>query len=330
MKTFLIIGSNSFSGMSFVINLLNKNHKVIGLSRSKFLQPIFIPKHFTNLKKNYLFKKIDLNENLNSFAKIVNDSKIDYVINFAAQGMVAESWDNPIDWYKTNFLTQTKMYDILLKNKKIKKIINFSTPEVYGNTSKSILKENYNFNPSTPYAVSRSAMDLHLKIMYKYKNLPIIITRTSNIYGPYQQLYRIIPKTIIKILLKQKLHLHGNGLSQRSFIYNTDVNDAINKIILRGKIGNTYHISTNDFISIKNLIKKICKIMDYDYNNLVVNVEDRKGKDNFYKLESSKIRNGLGWKDQINLDQGLNNTITWVKNNLNQIKKMSLEYKHKK
>ena len=70
--------------------------------------------------------------------------------------------------------------------------------------------------------------------------------------------------------------------------------------------------------------------MDYDYNNLVVNVEDRKGKDNFYKLKSSKIRNGLGWKDQINLDQGLNNTITWVKNNLNQIKKMSLEYKHKK
>ena len=332
MKKFLIIGSNSFSGISFINHLLknNKNISVLGISRSKYPNNLFLPENLLNLKKKFKFKKIDINKNLNQLENIVRNNNFDYVINFAAQGMVAESWLNPIDWYKTNFYSQIKMFEIFAKNKKIKKIINFSTPEVYGNTGKTTVNEQFNFTPSTPYAVSRAALDLHLNIMSKFNSLPIIITRTANIYGPYQQLYRIIPKTIIKILLNKKINLDGGGKSIRSFIYMDDVSMALSSIILGGKIGETYHVSTNEFISIKNLVKKICYLLEYDYNRLVSFRKDRKGKDQSYMLDSKKLRDKLNWRDQTNLNKGIINTIAWAKNNLHVIKKMSLEYHHKK
>ena len=112
--------------------------------------------------------------------------------------MVNESWDKPEDWYNTNIVAQTKLYKIL-KGKFLKKIIHVTTPEVYGDKS-SIINEEASFNPSTPYAVSRMALDFHLKLYCKNFGLPIIFTRTANVYGPTQDLYRIAPKTILFLI----------------------------------------------------------------------------------------------------------------------------------
>ena len=150
----LVIGSNSFSGSHFVNKALKENHTVYGVSRSEESESLFLPYKWTkrfelkNIKKNFKFKKIDLNHNLNDLIQLVDDNKPEYIINFASQGMVAESWKEPTHWYKTNLLSQVSFHDQLRKRDFLKKYVHISTP-VYGSTD-GWVKENHNFKPTTP------------------------------------------------------------------------------------------------------------------------------------------------------------------------------------
>ena len=160
--TFLVIGSNSFTGGHFVHHLLEYGHKVIGVSRSEEPHNIFLPyKGLSNKLENFHFERIDLNYDLNGLMKIIRRHSPGYIVNFAAQGMVASSWKNPEHWYQTNVLAQVKLHNKLRRLDFIKKYVHVTTPEVYGNTNDWV-KENFQFVPSTPYAVSRAACDLHL------------------------------------------------------------------------------------------------------------------------------------------------------------------------
>ena len=207
--------------------------------------------------------------------------------------------------------------------------MNFSTPEVYGNTEKKI-KEKIFFNPTTPYAISRSAQDLNLYAYYKNFKFPVVFTRTANIFGPHQQLYRIVPISIIKAIQNRKIRLHGSGKSIRSFIFMDDVSEILYKILKdRNNIGQTYHISTKKFVSIKKLVEIILKILKRK-KTLIKNVKERDGKDFGYYLDASKIIKEYQWKNKTNLEQGLRKTIYWINNNLHKIKNLSLDYKHKK
>ena len=242
--------------------------------------------------------------------------------------MVVQSWLFPSHWYETNVLSQVKLIEILKKYKSLEKYIHFTTPEVYGSTSRKI-KENFNFNPSTPYAVSRAALDMHLRILNLNYKFPVIFTRAANIYGPHQDLYRIIPKTIISCLRKKKISLHGDGKSIRSFIYVDDVSSALYKILKEGKVGKSYHISTDEYVSIKYLVKLIIKISGGKYKKLVRVSKERTGKDHKYILDSSKIKKELKWKNATKLKDGIFKTLNWINENKNLLKH-SLEYKHKK
>ena len=166
-KKILVIGSNSFSGANFIYYLLKKNHKVIGISRSRELNPIFLPYKTLKNKKNYFkFYKCDLNQNTNKIIKIIKDNKIQFIVNFASQGMVEESWKYPIDWYDTNLISQIKLIEKIRKFKFIKKYVHVSTPEVYGNKT-NLISENQLFDPSTPYAASRAACEHYLNNCFK-------------------------------------------------------------------------------------------------------------------------------------------------------------------
>ncbi len=329
MKKFIVLGSNSFSGSSFINFLLNKKCKVIGVSRSKEYKNFYLPYKNSSYLKNYKFYKIDINKNLEKLNLIVKSFKPNYIVNYIAQGMVAESWINPEDWYNTNILAQINLYKKLSKFKFIKKFIHVTTPEVYGSTKLKI-KENLKFNPSTPYAISRAATDMHLIKYYENFKLPIIFTRTANIYGPHQQLYRIVPKALLSARLNKKIDLHGGGKSKRSFIFADDVSSATYLISVKGKIGNTYHISSNKIISIKKLVKKISMLTKIKFNKLVSISKDRIGKDSHYNLSSNKLRKDLKWKDKITIDKGLQSTLKWVDDNFNKLKKEKLKYIHKK
>lgn len=328
MSTFLVIGSNSFSGAQFVKYLLAQGHATLGVSRSEEPNDVMLPYKWKGADKNFQFKQIDLNHQLPELLDLINTRKPEYIVNFAAQGMVAQSWLTPEHWYQTNVVGQVKLHDQLRKLPFIKRYVHVSTPEAYGSTE-GWVKENFNFAPSTPYAVSRAACDLHLMSFFKAYKFPVVFTRAANVYGAGQQLYRIIPRAMLYARLGKKMQLHGGGQSIRSFIHMDDVSTATHKIALNGRNGDSYHISTNQTVSIRELVEKVSFMTDVPFERLAEVTEDRLGKDQAYLLDSSKIRSELGWKDTISLDDGLKETLAWVDKNLEVLKTVQADYIHK-
>ncbi len=325
MKKILVLGSNSFAGSCCVDYLLEKNFKVFGISRSNENKL----KYEKNKKiKNFNFIKADLNKNLEKIKNIINKNKIEIIIDFLGQGMVAESWNNADQWFKTNVYSKVKLIDFLNKKKFLKKYIRISTPEVYG-TSNLRISENTEYRPSTPYALTHSTIDQYLKLSFKKNKFPYSILRFSNFYGETQPMYRIIPKTIRSIITGKKLPLHGGGKSLRSFIYIDDFCEAIHKAIFNSKNGEIYNISSNELISIKNLIKKICLKMNKKFSEVVYLERDRLGKDQKYFMNNKKAYKQLKWKNKINLDKGLEKVINWQVLNKKVLHKFKIHYRHK-
>ena len=327
MNTVFVIGSNSFSGASFVDFALSRGMQVIGISRSNEASTEFLPYKWQEYDK-FMFHQLDLNKDLPTIISIVREIKPAYVVNFAAQSMVGESWANPSDWFMMNVVSTVQFHDELRKCDFLKRYVHISTPEVYGSCV-GFVKEDFPFNPSTPYAVSRAAADMSLKTFNETYNFPVVTTRAANVYGPGQQLYRIIPRTILFILLGRKLQLHGGGISTRSFIHMRDVSDATWRIMENGKNGDTYHISTNDVISIRDLVEQICTRLNVRFEDHVEIVGERLGKDSAYHLESSKVRTELNWQNRISFNQGLDECIAWVRNNFEELKASPYDYVHK-
>lgn len=325
---FLVIGSNSFSGAHFCGYLLQRGHEVVGVSRSPEPNPVFLPYRWLADQHNFQFAQIDLNHQLAELISLIREFQPEYVVNFAAQGMVAQSWSIPEHWYQTNVVAQVKLHDQLRQVPGLKKYVHITTPEVYGSTE-GWIKETFHFAPSTPYAVSRAACDLHLVSFFKAYQFPVVFTRAANVYGPGQQLYRIMPRTMLFARLGKTLPLHGGGHSIRSFIHIEDVADATYRVALRGTPGEAYHISTNDTVSIRQLVEQICDLTGVAFEDLAEVAEERLGKDQAYLLDSQKIRNELGWRDQVSLAEGLAATLAWVDENLSTLETLPAEYIHK-
>lgn len=325
-----IIGSNSFSGASFVAHCLKQGLDVLGASRSGEPPECFLPYRWllADSQRKFRFIQADLNHDLGGLMPALEAFRPDYVVNFAAQGMVAQSWQIPEHWYQTNVVANVKFHDRLRKAPWLKKYVHVSTPEVYGSTS-GLIDETASFNPSTPYAVSRAACDLHLRTFLQQHKFPVVWTRAANVYGPGQQLYRIIPRTILSIKLGQKLSLHGGGHSVRSFIHIADVADATLRVARSAPVGETYHLSTPQNTSIRDLVEIICRTMGADFESVVQITEDRPGKDAAYLLDSSKARRKLDWRDAITLEVGITETIHWIETHLQELCRQPLEYIHK-
>ena len=327
MERVIVIGSNSFSGSHFVDYALEQGADVIGISRSPEPHPVFLP-YKKRQNPSFCFYRKDLNQDLAGIMEILDEFKPDYVVNFAAQSMVAESWQHPEHWFQTNAVATIKLHDELRKRAYLKKYVHISTPEVYGSCV-GLVKENTNYQPSTPYAVSRAAADMSLIGFQKAYKFPVTFTRAANVYGPGQQLYRIIPRTILFFLLGRKLQLHGGGASVRSFIHIRDVADGTLRVARQAPLGEIYHFSTSQNISIRVLVELIAKEMKVDFNKYVEVVGERLGKDAAYLLDSTKARETLGWQDEISLEQGIEETIAWVRDNLDILKQVPFDYIHK-
>ena len=327
MERIVIIGSNSFSGSQFVDYCLVHGLEVVGISRSVEPNPVFLP---YKKRKNtpFQFLQLDLNHNLPQIMEHINNIRPDYVVNFASQSMVAESWQNPEHWYQTNVVATIKFHDSLRKCNFLKKYVHISTPEVYG-TCEGVVKENTRYNPSTPYAVSRAATDMSLMGFKTAYNFPVAFTRAANVYGPGQQLYRIIPRTILFFLIGRKLELHGGGVSVRSFIHIRDVADGTLRVARQAPPGEIYHLATARNISIRALVELIAEQMNIRFEDQVNIVGERLGKDAAYLLDSTKARETLGWQDQISLEQGIEETIAWVRDNLDILRQLPFDYVHK-
>ena len=327
MEKILVIGSNSFSGASFCDHALAQGARVIGTSRSAEPFNAFLPYTWHD-HTEFTFHQLDLNKDLTAINELITKEQPAYVVNFAAQSMVAESWESPADWFMTNTVSTINLHNELRKLKFLKRYVHISTPEVYGSCSGFVTEDNP-FNPSTPYAVSRAAADMSLRTFHQAYQFPVVSTRAANVYGPGQQLYRIIPRTILFILMRKKIQLHGGGHSTRSFIHINDVSEATWRVMLDGQNGDSYHISTDSVISIRDLVEQICNRLNCPFEEHVEIVGERLGKDAAYHLDSTKVRSQLSWKDKISLNDGLEECIDWVNKYFDILKIQPLNYIHK-
>ena len=157
----------------------------------------------------------------------------------------------------------------------------------------------------------------------------MVFTRAANVFGPGQQLYRIIPRTILFLRLGKTLQLHGGGYAERSFIHIRDVSDATLRIGLNGNDGESYHISTTRLIAIRDLVKMICRQMGKRFEECTEAVGERLGKDAAYMLDSTKLRDSLDWRDRISLEEGIEQTIAWVDRFGGELSTQEFNYVHK-
>ena len=324
----MILGSTSFAGRCLINKLLDQQFMVIGTSRSTENNGIFLPYFNHSNLSFYSHHQLDVNKDIDLLLQLIDQEKPDYIIDFAGQGMVAQSWDFPEQWYNTNLVAKSKIHNHLKSSKFLKKYIRISTPEVYGSTDK-IIDETAIYNPSTPYSISHAAIDMNLTAYYKNYDFPAVIARFANFYGAYQQLYRIVPKTFFCAITKQSLPLHGGGTSIRAFIHGNDVADGIILLIEKAIPGSIFHFSTDEFLSIKDVVLNISEVVGIDPDEFVKMSTDRLGKDQAYLMSSNKAKKILGWRPKYSFENGLLDCYSWIKSNLEIIKSLPKHYEHK-
>lgn len=328
MKKVLVIGSNSFSGSDFVDLLLErKEYQVVGVSRSPEKSFLFLPYKNRN-STQFTFHQIDLNKDLHKLDQILNDFKPEYIVNFAAQSEVAPSWEHPEHWFQTNAVALTSLANLVKEKKFLKKYVHISSPEVYG-TCVGTITEDAPLNPTTPYAASKAAGDLSLFTFQKNFNFPLVMIRATNVYGPRQQLFKIIPRSVLYIMGNKKIELHGGGIAVKSYIHIRDVSCGELLAMENGEIGHIYHLSPDSGISVKDVVQTICKHLKVSFDEATTVAPERLGQDKAYVIDSTKARKTLGWKPLISLDQGLKQTTEWVATHYEELSKLPLAYIHK-
>lgn len=307
--------------------LRKKCFDVVGVSRSMEKSEVFLPykKHKSN---QFHFERLDLNKDFKRLYALLDSYKPDYVINFAALVEVAPSWDYPEDYYETNAVSVVRLAHHLKSKKYLKKYVHISTPEIYGAT-KTAKKENLPYNPSTPYAAAKAAADMYLLTLYKHFNFPVTFIRSTNVYGPYQPLFKIIPRSIVFIKLGRKIELHGGGRAVKSYIHIRDVSEGELLAMEKGTAGSVYHLSPKSGIKISELVAAIAKKMGTDFSSVTRIVGERLGQDSAYIIDSGLARREWGWRDTVKLDAGVDEVITWVEKYWKMIKDMSLVYTHR-
>ncbi|NGX53931.1 MAG: dTDP-glucose 4,6-dehydratase [Chlamydiae bacterium] len=328
MKKVLVIGCNSFSGSDFVDLLLEKEeYQVLGVSRSPEKTALFLP-YLKRKSPHFSFRQIDLNKDLDKLEKLCDEFQPEYVVNFAAQSEVAPSWDYPHHWFQTNAVSLTQLANILKDKKWLKRYVHISSPEVYG-TCQGFITEDTPVNPTTPYAASKAAGDLSLFTFVKNFSFPLVMIRATNVYGAHQQLFKIIPRSMIYIKQGKTISLHGGGKAVKSFIHVRDVSHGELLAMENGRTGEIYHLSPDHGVAVRDVVSKIAEKMRVAFDEITESVEERLGQDKAYTIDSSKARHEFNWKPMISLDEGVDSTVEWVEEYFDEIQREPLKYVHK-
>jgi dTDP-glucose 4,6-dehydratase len=330
-KKIIVLGANSFSGQDFVDLLLSNTAftEIIGVSRSAERSALFLKYKTQQSLDRYRYVQIDMNTHMGDLLTLCDQIQPDYIVNFAAQSEVAPSWEHPEHWFHTNTVALAEFINHIRQQKYLKKYLHISSPEVYG-ACVGTVTETAPVNPSTPYAASKASADLLLSVFLKQYNFPVVTVRATNVYGSRQQLFKIIPRTAIFLKLGKTIELHGGGEAIKSYIHVRDVSNGELAILENGRIGELYHLSPDQGISVKDVVKTICDVSGKDFSTATKIVPERPGQDAAYVIDSSKARNALGWKSQITINEGLTEVIEWVDTYWQEISEQPLMYIHKK
>lgn len=313
----LVTGGCGFIGAAFCRKIL-KQHPYFTLVNIDYLYPCStVAADLTVSNGNYFFVKGDI-KNKDLLDSILSKHSINVVVHFAAQSHVDTSFTNPMIYTQDNVIGTHTLLEACRTYGKIKRFIQISTDEVYGENiqgNKMAFTEISLLKPTNPYAASKASAEMLVHSYIHSYNLPAIVIRSNNIYGPGQYPEKVVPKFMFQLMDDKKLTLQGSGNQLRSFLYIDDAVDAVLCVMFQGDIGEIYNISSVDEISIRDLAKSMLAVVkpNDSLDDWITYIEDRNFNDKRYWIESEPLK-ALGWKQQWNLTSGLKETIEWFKN----------------
>lgn len=308
----LVTGGCGFIGSNFINYYKEKNPDVKIINFDKL--------DYCSEKNGINHDKLVIGnlKNKDLVVHILNEHNIDTVIHFAAQTHVDNSFGNSLEFTIDNILGTHTLLECCKVYNKIKRFIHISTDEVYGEvdinhkgcTEKSLL------NPTNPYAATKAGAEFIARSYFYSFNMPIIITRGNNVYGPRQYPEKLIPKFINQLINNQKCTIHGKGETRRNFIYIDDVVKAIEVILQKGIINNIYNIGTNNEYSVSEIADKLIKYLKPNdkVEDWIQYVSDRNFNDYRYAIKSNELYD-LGWKEETDFNKGFEYTIQWIQSN---------------
>ena len=330
-KNVLVTGGGGFIGGNFIRKIINMDGiNVFNIDKVNYCTDEKSLDEFeNNFKKKYIFFRIDLNQ-FDKVQEIINISKPDLVVHFAAESHVDQSIKSPSSFIQSNIvgtfnlLEATKKYwsKLSISKKEKFRFLHISTDEVYGslgNVGKFI--ETSPYRPNSPYSSSKAASDHLVRSWHKTYGLPTLITNCSNNYGPWQFPEKLIPLTIKNILNNKKIPVYGDGSQKRDWLFVEDHINALIKVVNKSRIGKKYCIGGGKDIKNIDLINLICEKMDKQLERkvsskkLITYVEDRLGHDYRYSIDYSLIKNEIGWEPTTSFEEGINRTINWYLSN---------------
>ena len=326
-KTYVVIGSNCFTGSHIVDALLeDPSRRVIGISRSPEYRDFFLP-YKKSPQGDFRFCQMDLVRDFDSVVDLLDELKPAFVINVAALSEVGLSNTSPVEYFDINTRAVVALCNALRTRPYLERYVHISSAEILGSCQEPI-SEDAAFFPSTPYAVSKAAADMYLGTLQSNFDFPAILVRSTNVYGRHQQLFKIIPRTIIYLKMGRRIELHGGGLSEKCFVHVRDVVDGLLRTLDQGGHG-TYHFSVRSERSIADTVRLVCDQMGHDYEASVDIVGERLGQDSRYVLDCTRAIDELGWSPRIEFEEGVRETIEWVEANWDDIEREPLVYEHK-
>jgi len=315
MSKILVTGGAGFIGSNFVLYWVNKypTDTVVVFDKLTYAGNL---ENLSSIEKkpNYLFIQGDI-----TVPEMVDNvmKDVDIVVHFAAESHVDRSIKEPAAFVKTNVLGTQVLLDAAVKHG-VKRFHHVSTDEVFGalaldTTDK--FNESTPYDPRSPYSASKAGSDHLVRAYHETFNLPVTITNCANNYGPYHFPEKLIPLAITNILEGKKVPVYGDGLYVRDWLYVEDHVRAIEMVLQKGKVGETYCVgSMTQDVNNLEVIKKILKIMGKDESEIEF-VKDRPGHDRRYAIDWSKIHNELGWEPLNDFDTWLSKTVDWYKEN---------------
>ena len=322
-KTILVTGGAGFIGSHLVLHLVTKypNYHIVNLDAltyaadSSVLDPI-------STSENYTFVKGDIT-NRELVIELFQQYSFEDVIHLAAESHVDNSIENPAVFAETNILGTLNLLQAAKEfwgeNANDHRFYHVSTDEVFGSLGDTgHFSESTAYNPRSPYSASKASSDHFVRAFYHTYGLPILISNCSNNYGPHQHSEKLIPLFIKKIVKQQKLPVYGEGSNIRDWLYVKDHINAIDTILHKGKLGETYSIGGNNELRNIDLVYSLIELTDAalgrpkgSSQGLISYVTDRKGHDYRYAIDASKLKGDLGWEPHANFEEAIKETILW-------------------
>jgi len=325
MKTYVVLGGGGSFGIHTALYLLNnaKPKKVIGIGRNPLR-----PEPFSlNIDKqpHYQYHAYHVTYELDSLMELLDKEKPEIIVNFAAQGEGAVSWKKSWRFFETNSMALARLTEELMARDYLERFIQIGTSELYGSVDFAA-KETTPIQPTSPYAASKAAFDMHLMSIHKVLKFPMNIIRPSNAYCPGQLLHRVIPKAIVCGLTGRKLPLHGGGRAEKSYIHARDLARAIHLVAEKAPLGTVYNAGPKEPTSIRRVVELTAEALGMPFEQLCELTGDRLGQDSRYWLDSSAIKRDVGWEPQIGWKEGLGEMVAWGRKYLDQLRDWPMDY----